>query len=293
MNPVIGIIGGMGPLATCDLMNKIIRFTDAKTDQQHIRICVDCNTNIPDRTEAILHHGKNPVPELVKSALRLEEMGAQLLVMSCNTAHYFYDDVMPYVDVPFMNMIEETAKYLKEHNVDTAAVFATDGTRDSGVYERVLSRAGIRVVYPSEENQKLLMSLIYDYVKAGREITDKAQVQKLVDEARALGAQKMILGCTELPIAFEQVNLHQDTVDPTTILAQHAVQVWALKSKPHCCNKISQKGKAIRLSFFYPILPHAGAKESMRAYAGVREESSHPKNARPCPKNKTLTTGRA
>ena len=68
MNPVIGIIGGMGPLATCDLMNKIIRFTDAKTDQQHIRICVDCNTNIPDRTEAILHHGKNPVPELVKSA---------------------------------------------------------------------------------------------------------------------------------------------------------------------------------------------------------------------------------
>ena len=160
MNPVIGIIGGMGPLATCDLMNKIIRFTDAKTDQQHIRICVDCNTNIPDRTEAILHHGKNPVPELVKSALRLEEMGAQLLVMSCNTAHYFYDDVMPYVDVPFMNMIEETAKYLKEHNVDTAAVFATDGTRDSGVYERVLSRAGIRVVYPSEENQKLLMSLI-------------------------------------------------------------------------------------------------------------------------------------
>ena len=206
MNPVIGIIGGMGPLATCDLMNKIIRFTDAKTDQQHIRICVDCNTNIPDRTEAIL-------------------------VMSCNTAHYFYDDVMPYVDVPFMNMIEETAKYLKEHNVDTAAVFATDGTRDSGVYERVLSRAGIRVVYPSEENQKLLMSLIYDYVKAGREITDKAQVQKLVDEARALGAQKMILGCTELPIAFEQVNLHQDTVDPTTILAQHAVQAVGAKVK--------------------------------------------------------------
>ena len=206
MNPVIGIIGGMGPLATCDLMNKIIRFTDAKTDQQHIRICVDCNTNIPDRTEAILHHGKNPVPD-------------------------FYDDVMPYVDVPFMNMIEETAKYLKEHNVDTAAVFATDGTRDSGVYERVLSRAGIRVVYPSEENQKLLMSLIYDYVKAGREITDKAQVQKLVDEARALGAQKMILGCTELPIAFEQVNLHQDTVDPTTILAQHAVQAVGAKVK--------------------------------------------------------------
>ena len=136
------------------------------------------------------------------------------------------------VVIPFLTVgVYKNRKYLKEHNVDTAAVFATDGTRDSGVYERVLSRAGIRVVYPSEENQKLLMSLIYDYVKAGREITDKAQVQKLVDEARALGAQKMILGCTELPIAFEQVNLHQDTVDPTTILAQHAVQAVGAKVK--------------------------------------------------------------
>ena len=112
MNPVIGIIGGMGPLATCDLMNKIIRFTDAQKDQDHIRICVDSNTNIPDRTTAILHHGKTPVPELVKSALRLEAMGAQLLIMSCNTAHYFYNDVIPYLDVPFMSMIEETVKYL-------------------------------------------------------------------------------------------------------------------------------------------------------------------------------------
>ena len=75
MNPVIGIIGGMGPLATCDLMQKIIEYTDADTDQEHVRICVDCNTNIPDRTAAILQGGKNPVPELVKSAKRLEAMG--------------------------------------------------------------------------------------------------------------------------------------------------------------------------------------------------------------------------
>ena len=168
MNPVIGIIGGMGPLATCDLMNKIIRFTDAQKDQDHIRICVDSNTNIPDRTTAILHHGKTPVPELVKSALRLEAMGAQLLIMSCNTAHYFYNDVIPYLDVPFMSMTEETVKYLKDSGVSKAAVLATDGTRDSKVYEKALLQAGIEVVYPSEKNQKLLMSLIYDYVKAGK-----------------------------------------------------------------------------------------------------------------------------
>lgn len=232
MNPVIGIIGGMGPLATCDLMSKIIHFTDAKTDQEHIRICVDSNTNIPDRTEAILHHGKNPVPELVKSALRLEEMGAQLLIMSCNTAHYFYDEVVPYLDVPFMSMIEETVNYLQAHKVDTAAIFATDGTRNSKVYERALNKRGIKAVYPSEENQKVLMSLIYDYVKAGREITDAAPLQKIIDEVWAMGAQKMILGCTELPIAFEQAGLHKDTVDPTTILAQHAIQAVGAKVKP-------------------------------------------------------------
>ena len=105
MNPVIGIIGGMGPLATCDLMQKIIEYTDADTDQEHVRICVDCNTNIPDRTAAILQGGKNPVPELVKSAKRLEAMGAQVLVMSCNTAHYFYEDMIPYLETPFLNMI--------------------------------------------------------------------------------------------------------------------------------------------------------------------------------------------
>ena len=231
MNPVIGIIGGMGPLATCDLMNKIIRFTDAQKDQDHIRICVDSNTNIPDRTTAILHHGKTPVPELVKSALRLEAMGAQLLIMSCNTAHYFYNDVTPYLDVPFMSMIEETVKYLKESGVSKAAGLATDGTRDSKVYEKALLQAGIEVVYPSEKNQKLLMSLIYDYVKAGKPGIENLPVQELVDEVKAMGAQKMILGCTELPIAFERVGITEDTVDPTTVLAQRAIQKVGAKVK--------------------------------------------------------------
>ena len=88
MSRNIGIIGGMGPLATCDLMEKIIDYTDAASDQEHIHVLVDSNTNIPDRTEAILHGGENPVPEMVKSAWKLESMGADILIMPCNTAHY-------------------------------------------------------------------------------------------------------------------------------------------------------------------------------------------------------------
>ena len=122
-------------------------------------------------------------------------------------------------------------KYLKDSGVSKAAVLATDGTRDSKVYEKALLQAGIEVVYPSEKNQKLLMSLIYDYVKAGKPGIENLPVQELVDEVKAMGAQKMILGCTELPIAFERVGITEDTVDPTTVLAQRAIQKVGAKVK--------------------------------------------------------------
>ena len=170
------------------------------------------------------------MPELVKSALRLEAMGAQLLIMSCNTAHYFYNDVIPYLDVPFMSMIEETVKYLKDSGVSKAAVLATDGTRDSKVYEKALLQAGIEVVYPSEKNQKLLMSLIYDYVKAGKPGIENLPVQELVDEVKAMGAQKMILGCTELPLILDEgfmtiAGKEVFIIDPTSALARRVVKM--------------------------------------------------------------------
>ena len=89
----IGIIGGMGPLATCDLMEKIIRNTKAACDQDHLHLYVDCNTEIPDRTKAILGEGQSPAPEMITSAGKLIGMGADLLMMPCNTAHYFYEEL--------------------------------------------------------------------------------------------------------------------------------------------------------------------------------------------------------
>lgn len=95
MRKTIGILGGMGPLATCDLFSKIIQITDASCDQEHVRICIVNNTEISDRTNAIIRHGKDPVPEMVKSAVRLQSFGADVLIMPCNTAHYFYDRILP------------------------------------------------------------------------------------------------------------------------------------------------------------------------------------------------------
>lgn len=107
MKTIIGIIGGMGPMATCDLMKKIILHTDAGSDQEHLHILVDCNTNIPDRTVAIIANGESPLPEMIKSALRLQAMGAQALVVACNTAHYFLEDLKKTISIPIISILHE------------------------------------------------------------------------------------------------------------------------------------------------------------------------------------------
>jgi len=231
MNKSIGIVGGMGPLATCDLMNKIIHHTDASCDQEYARICVDCNTNIPDRTGAILHGGADPLPEMVKSAVRLQAMGADVLVMSCNTAHYFYEQICRFIDIPMLHMPLETAKCLAQQGVKKAAVLATDGTVQVGIYEKALQQMGIEPVYPNPEDQKFVMSLIYDYVKAGKPITQQAQIKAMVKRLMDDGAETMILGCTELPIVFAQMDEDLPTVDPTEVLACAAVRAVGGKLK--------------------------------------------------------------
>ena len=113
MKKTIGIIGGMGPMATCDLMKKIFEVSDADCDQNYVHVCVDCNTNIPDRTKAILEKGEDPIPEMVKSAVSLQNMGADLLMIPCNTAHFFYDRLKIFTDIPILHMPRETVKALK------------------------------------------------------------------------------------------------------------------------------------------------------------------------------------
>lgn len=167
MNKTIGIVGGMGPLATCDLYQKIIQVTQADKDQEHVRVCIDGNTRIPDRTAAILHKGRDPLPQMIKSAVRLEGMGADVLIMPCNTAHYFYKKLLPFVDIPFLNMLEETADAAVKMGITKAGLLATDGTVKSGVYEKAFQERGISLELPAKEEQESVMELIYDGVKAG------------------------------------------------------------------------------------------------------------------------------
>lgn len=225
MKKTIGIIGGMGPMATVDLFKKIIDNTPATCDNDHFHVCIDSNTSIPDRTAAILLGGKDPVPEMVRSAILLEAMGADLLVMPCNTAHFFYDRVAAMTHVPIINMLEETALEVVRQNISCVGLLATDGTIQSGLYDRVLKSHGIRVLYPSKECQKHVMDIIYLGVKASNYGIDLTDFYQTIDELEQAGAQTLILGCTELPVAFSMFSINRRHIDPTLVLAKCAIKM--------------------------------------------------------------------
>lgn len=221
---VIGILGGMGPLATADLFRKMVEHTRAARDQDHPRILVDCNTNIPDRTAALLHGGADPVPELAAAARNLERGGAQVIAMPCNTAHGFYDAVQASVGVPVLHMIRLTAQALTERGVTAAGLLATDGTIQTGIYQRSFQGTGVTLLTPPEEDQRAVMSLIYEGVKAGRRDFDAAPARRAMEHLLERGAQTLILGCTELPLAVEMYGLTYPCTDPTLELALGALR---------------------------------------------------------------------
>ena len=231
MEKTIGIVGGMGPLATCDLFHKIIDVTEAVSDQEHARVCIDSNTEIPDRTKAILEGGTDPLPQMIKSARLLEQMGADVLIMPCNTAHYFYERVSQAVKVPFLNMLDETAEEIARRGIKKVGLLATSGTIQSGVYKKAFDKKNIEMVTPSEDKQKEVMSIIYDGVKAGNYSKSPAGFLDAVKELSDAGAQTMVLGCTELPVAFDMYHLDFAHVDPTLILAKRAVEFLGLPLK--------------------------------------------------------------
>lgn len=225
MSGAIGIIGGMGPLATKDLFEKIILNTEASCDQEHIQVFIDNNINIPDRTRAILQQGEDPLPEMLKSGKRLEALGSDVIIMPCNTAHYFFHELSVQLKVPVLNMLEVAAKRAYESGYRKVGILATDGTIRSGVYAKAMEKYGIEVVVPGEAGQKAVMDIIYKGIKAGKTQMDTAPLLAAIEELRAKGAETLVLGCTELPMAFLIYHIsNTKTIDPTLELAKAAIR---------------------------------------------------------------------
>lgn len=220
----LGIIGGMGPMATVDLMRKIILSTDAKTDQEHIHILVDNNPQIPDRTAAIEGRGESPVEKMLQSAKLLEAHGADVLVIACNTAHYFLDEFKDKVHVPIINMIDEAVKHCVELGYSEVGLLCTIGTRNTGIYQKACDKFNIKLVVPDDEEIKALQNMIYLGVKANNFNYDTSNVKQVISTMRNRGAQAFILGCTETPIAVQMYHLEGNFIDSSLVLAHKAIE---------------------------------------------------------------------
>lgn len=229
----LGIIGGMGPLATADLFYKIITHTDAGCDSEHIHIVIDNNPNVPDRTKAVLSGSDAPFPYILGMAKRLERMGADILLLPCNTSHVYYKRLCASVNVPIINMIEETAKVVASLGLSSVGLLATTGALRAGLYEDAFSEFGIKAILPSGRGQAEVMSVIYSGVKAGAQAYDTSA---LLEELKAMaerGAGSFILGCTELPVAFERYGVGFPSIDPALILAKAAILQAGYAVKQH------------------------------------------------------------
>ena len=220
----IGIIGGMGPLATCDLFEKIIRHTRVSCDQEHLHVLIDNNPAVPDRTKALLHGGESPLPALCASARRLEADGAQVLLLPCNTSHHYYAELSAAVSVPLLHMIALTRDALLRKGVSCAGLLATDGTLQTGVYQDAFAGSGVTLLPPEAAEQAAVMDTIYRGVKADDPAYTPAALSEACRSLLARGAQVLILGCTELPIAFDRWQLPFPVVDPTLELALAAIR---------------------------------------------------------------------
>ena len=138
----IGILGGMGPLATADLFQKITLLTEAETDRDHIRVYIDSNANIPDRTAAILSNGPDPVPEMASALRNLEACGADCVIMPCNTAHYFLPRLQAMTEIPFLSILTAAAETCKAQFPGmTVGILATKGTLSAQLYQNALGEA--------------------------------------------------------------------------------------------------------------------------------------------------------
>jgi aspartate racemase len=222
---IIGILGGMGPEATADLYLRIIKATPAKRDQDHPRIIIYSNSKVPDRTAAILGTGPSPMPELIRAGKRLEEAGADFIIIPCNTAHYFLDQLQKELRVPILHMIRLSAARAKESypKVRKAGILATDGTVRSGLYKSAYGETGIEILEPTPEMQVAVMKAIYQFIKAGNLIDGGLLLRSVANELIAAGAELIICGCTEVSLVLKEGDLPVPTLDPLQILAEAAV----------------------------------------------------------------------
>lgn len=227
MNKVVGILGGMGPRATADLFIKIIENTPAQMDQEHFRIIIDNNPQIPSRTEAIMAGGASPLPAMNRSIKFLEKAGVGLLAIPCHTAHYWLPELQKNTKVPICSLLEVTSQYLsKECNRIGRKILllATESTIKVELYPKTLKNSNTNLLIPNPIEQKIVSAAI-EGVKAGWGLTKNSltQLNLLIEKYQSKGASAVLAGCTEISLLFPHLNIAVEKIDPTLLLAKKIV----------------------------------------------------------------------
>ncbi|MCL2317317.1 MAG: amino acid racemase [Actinomycetia bacterium] len=225
-SPVVGVLGGLGPAATVSFLDQLVRFTDAATDQDNLDAIVLQHSSTPDRTQAILHGAPSPAPSLVADVKRLEAAGADFWVLTCNTAHFFLDDIAGAVGIPGVSIVQATAQAAVTRAAGgPIAVFATEGTTATGVYRHEIEQLGGVVSPIAPDVQAALTRIIYDQVKAGRP-GDVGLLERCIADTLAAGAHVIALGCTELSVVYDAAGLdtRPELVDSLRCLALATIQ---------------------------------------------------------------------
>ena len=219
-HPIIGVLGGMGPEATVDLMRRVIAQTPAEDDIDHIHLIVDQNPKVPSRMKALIDGtGESPLPTLCKMAQRLQTAGAQLLAMPCNTAHNYYQGIQQAVSIPLLNMIELSAQKVQALAHNRVGLLASTAVIQLGLYEKALAQAGIETIIP--DRQADLIAVI-KAVKRGNTGNSVRQQFRQIGLELAY-TDLLLIACTELSVLADSLDSAIPTLDAMDVLAEHIV----------------------------------------------------------------------
>ncbi|AOM41461.1 aspartate/glutamate racemase family protein [Xenorhabdus hominickii] len=223
MKKIIGILGGMGPAATVDAMEKIIKNTPANSDQEHIPVIAVSFPDIPDRTTSIIAGGESPLNHMLAALRILEAAGAQCIIMPCNTAHYWYEELKASTKTNFLNMIDITCNKIVNEGINNVAILATTGTIKAGIYQNKLEKENVKCVIPDEFQQGFVMESILAY-KSGDDERAYQLMGNVIVQLKNTGVEKFIMGCTEIPIILKREGNMDRYIDATEELVRSAVE---------------------------------------------------------------------
>jgi aspartate racemase len=229
--PLIGVLGGMGPLATVDFMHKLVEEMPAGTDQEHVPVVARNVAQIPDRQKALAGTGESPLPALLEGVRQLVAAGASRLVIPCNTAHYWLPQLSADCPVPFISIIDATLNVLKGGKpaaAETIGLIATRGTLLAGLYQQRLADEDMPCLCNTEEEMETLFTPGCYAVKRGEVDAGGRLLEAAAEALLARGATRLVLACTEVPVALERVaSRHLPLcVDTNRALARACVDYW-------------------------------------------------------------------